>query len=154
MKLMHVSTIAEAQNEGQNKSFGGFLNLLGSGVFEQKIRRLTCRLYVVTDGWSISCEISLRWMSMGLTEAKSTMVPVMGWYHQGVLAYGRKTYNFSHIRSYLGPTFISKIHRLRNCLFIIFTHVPMCSAIAESQYCQSFQHLGTQVLHLRLRIRN
>ena len=31
---MYMSTIAEAQNEGQNKSFGGFLNLFGSGVFE------------------------------------------------------------------------------------------------------------------------
>ena len=34
------------------------------------------------DGWSISSELALRWMSLDLTDEKSTLVPVMVWCHQ------------------------------------------------------------------------
>ena len=31
------------------------------------------------DGWDISCEIALRWISLELTDDKSTLVQVMAW---------------------------------------------------------------------------
>ena len=37
---------------------------------------------LVIDGWGISCEIALRWMSLNLTDDKSTSLQVMAWCHQ------------------------------------------------------------------------
>ena len=34
------------------------------------------------DGWCISCEIALIWMSLDLNDEKSTLVQVMAWCHQ------------------------------------------------------------------------
>ena len=36
---------------------------------------------LVIDGWGISCEIALRWLSLDLTDDKSTLVQAMAWYH-------------------------------------------------------------------------
>ena len=33
----------------------------------------------VIDGWVISCELALRWMSLDLTDDKSTLVQIMAW---------------------------------------------------------------------------
>ena len=34
---------------------------------------------LVMDGWGISSEIALRWMSLDLTDDKSTLVRVVAW---------------------------------------------------------------------------
>ena len=39
------------------------------------------------DGWGISCELALRWMSLNLTDDKSTLVLVMAWCHQAISHY-------------------------------------------------------------------
>ena len=39
-------------------------------------------LILMTDGWCISCEIALRWISLDLTDGKSTLVQVMAWCRQ------------------------------------------------------------------------
>ena len=41
----------------------------------------------MTDGWGISCEIVLIWMSMDLTDDKSTLVQVMAWCRQATSHY-------------------------------------------------------------------
>ena len=41
----------------------------------------------MTDGWSISCKIALRWMPLGLTDDKSTSVQVMAWCRQATSHY-------------------------------------------------------------------
>ena len=40
------------------------------------------KLILVIDGWDISHEISSRWMSLDLTDNKSTMVQVVAWCRQ------------------------------------------------------------------------
>ena len=40
------------------------------------------KLILVIDGWGISCEIALRWMSLDLTDDKLTLVHVMAWCRQ------------------------------------------------------------------------
>ena len=35
---------------------------------------------LVINGWGISCEIALRWLSQDLTDDKSISVQVMAWY--------------------------------------------------------------------------
>ena len=47
------------------------------GVNENFIRKAILTLTLVTDGWNISCEIVPRWMSVDLTDDKSTMVQAM-----------------------------------------------------------------------------
>ena len=41
----------------------------------------------MTDGWCISCEIALMWMSMDLTDDKSTLVQVMAWCREATSLY-------------------------------------------------------------------
>ena len=41
----------------------------------------------MTDGWGISCKIALWWMSLGLTDDKSTLVQVMAWCRQATSHY-------------------------------------------------------------------
>ena len=49
------------------------------GVFSK--RRVLVVLVLQSDGWGIS-EIALRWLSVDLTNEKSTLVKVMTWWHQ------------------------------------------------------------------------
>ena len=39
------------------------------------------------DGWGISCELALRWMSLDLTDDKSTLVQVVAWCRQATSHY-------------------------------------------------------------------
>ena len=45
------------------------------------------KLSLVTDGWCVSCEIALRWISLDLTADKSTLVQVMAWCHEATSHY-------------------------------------------------------------------
>ena len=52
---------------------------LAPGKFEWNFRYLILQIISVIDGWGISCELALRWMSLSLTDDKSTLVQVMAW---------------------------------------------------------------------------
>ena len=58
------------------------VNSLASGEFEWYFRYLTFQITAVIDGWGISCELALRWMSLDLTDEKSTLFRVMAWCRQ------------------------------------------------------------------------
>ena len=45
------------------------------------------KLNLVTGSWVISCEIPLSWISLNLTDDKSTLVQVMAWCHQATSHY-------------------------------------------------------------------
>ena len=63
------------------------LNSLASGKSEWNFRSLIFQIISVVDGWGISCELTLRWMSLGLTDDKSTLVQVMAWCRQATSHY-------------------------------------------------------------------
>ena len=44
-------------------------------------------LILVIDDWCISCEIAISWMSLDLTDDKSTLVQVMAWCRQATSHY-------------------------------------------------------------------
>ena len=48
------------------------------------------KLILVIDGWGISCEIPLRWISLDLTDDWSTLVRVKAWYSQAASLYLRQ----------------------------------------------------------------
>ena len=55
------------------KSRDETFNSLATGRFEWKFRyKIISNLISVVVGWGVSCEIALRWMSLGITEGKFT----------------------------------------------------------------------------------
>ena len=64
-----------------------FINSLAPGKFEWHFRYLIFQIISVIDGWGISCELALRWMSLDLTDDKSTLVQVMAWCRQATSHY-------------------------------------------------------------------
>ena len=63
------------------------VNSLTPGRFPWKFIRINFKLSLVLNGWGVSCEISPRWMSLHLTDDKSTLVQVMAWCHQATSHY-------------------------------------------------------------------
>ena len=57
------------------------------GRFEKKMRKLIFKLILMIGGWGIFCKIVLRWMTMDLTDEKSTLVQVMAWCSQATNHY-------------------------------------------------------------------
>ena len=64
-----------------------WINSLTTGKFWWNFRYLIFQKISVIDGWGISCELALRWMSLDLTDDKSTLVQVMAWCHQATSHY-------------------------------------------------------------------
>ena len=63
------------------------VNSLAPGKFEWNFKYLILQIISVIDGWGISCELALRWMSLDLTDDKSTLVQVMAWCRQATSHY-------------------------------------------------------------------
>ena len=63
------------------------INSLAPGKFEWHFRYLISQIISVIDGWGISFELALRWMSLDLTDNKSTLVQVMDWCRQATSHY-------------------------------------------------------------------
>ena len=66
------------------------INSLAPGKFESNFRYLISQITSVIDGWGISCELALRWMSLNLTDDESTLVQVMAWCRQATSHYLRQ----------------------------------------------------------------
>ena len=65
----------------------GCLNSLAPGKFEWNFRHVIFKQISVIDGWGISCEIALIWMSLDFTDDQSTLVQVMAWCRQATSHY-------------------------------------------------------------------
>ena len=63
------------------------INLLAPGKFEWNFWSLIFQIISVIDGWGIFCELAHRWISLNLTNDKSTLVQVMAWCHQATSHY-------------------------------------------------------------------
>ena len=63
------------------------INSLAPGKFEWNFRYLIFQIISVIDGWGIPCELALRWMSLDLSDDKSTLVQVMAWCRQATSHY-------------------------------------------------------------------
>ena len=63
------------------------INSLAPGKIECNFRHIIFKHILVIDGWGISCEISLIWMSLDFTDDQSTLVQVMAWCRQAPTHY-------------------------------------------------------------------
>ena len=57
-------------------------NSLTPGRSKWNLRYIIFKLILWNAGWGTPCEIAFRWMSLDLSEDKSTLVQVMAWCHQ------------------------------------------------------------------------
>ena len=62
-------------------------NSLAPGKFEWNFRHSIFKHISVIDGWGISCEIALIWMSLGFTDDQSTLFQVIAWCRQATSHY-------------------------------------------------------------------
>ena len=62
-------------------------NSLAPGKLGWNSRHVIFKQILVIDGWGISCEIALIWMSLDFTDDQSTLVQVMAWCHQATSQY-------------------------------------------------------------------
>ena len=60
---------------------------LAPGKFEWNFRYVIFKQISVIDGWGISCEIALIWMSLDFTDDQSTLVQVRAWCRQATSHY-------------------------------------------------------------------
>ena len=60
------------------------VNPLAPGRLKQNIRWIIFKLILVIDGWGISCEIALKWLSQDRTDDKSPLVQVMATKQQAI----------------------------------------------------------------------
>ena len=63
------------------------INSLAPGKFAWNFRHVIFKQIVVIDGWGISYEIALLWMSLDFTDDQSTLVQVMAWCRQATTHY-------------------------------------------------------------------
>ena len=70
-----------------NNSTVMHINSLAPGNFEWNFRYVIFQGILVIDGWGISCEIALLWMSVDFIDDQSTLVRVMAWCRQAASHY-------------------------------------------------------------------
>ena len=67
-----------------------FINSLAPDRFEQNFRQENLKLILLNNGWGISYEGVLRWISLDFTDDKSTLVQMMVWWCQATSHYLRQ----------------------------------------------------------------
>ena len=70
-----------------NEAVEIFLNSLAPVKFEWNLRHVIFKQILVIDGWGISSEIALIWMSLDFADDQSTLVQVMAWCRQATSHY-------------------------------------------------------------------
>ena len=63
------------------------LNSLTPGKFEWNFKYVIFKCILGIDGWGLSCEISLIWMSLDFTDDQSTLAHIMAWCRQAASHY-------------------------------------------------------------------
>ena len=84
MKYVHIAAVIQFL---QLSDFSYMFNSLAAVKFEWNFRYVIFKQILVIDGWDISCEIALIWMSLDLTDDQSTSVQVMAWCRQATSHY-------------------------------------------------------------------
>ena len=90
IKLMYSFQTALHKHLTTIRFYMLFFNSLTPGKFEWNFRYAIFKRILVTDGWGISCEIALIWMSLDFAYDQSTLVQVMACCRQATSHYLRQ----------------------------------------------------------------
>ena len=104
-------------------------NSLAPRKFEWNFRYEIFKEISVIDGWSISCEIALIWMSLDFTDDQSTLVQVMTWCRQAT----------SHCLSQCWPRSLTP-HDLTTCHHALNWLLQFCMFVLWLHALLIFQH--------------
>ena len=94
---------------------------LAPGKFEWNLRYLIFKWISVIDGWGISCEIALIWMSLDWTDDQSTLVQVMAWCCQATSHYLSQCW----LRS-LSPYGVTRPQWVKYCIKLKHSNEKYC----------------------------
>ena len=128
--------------------------LIGRWELLMKFQIKIFKLIWVSDGWGITCEIALRWMTSNHTDDKSTLVQVMACCHQAtryylsqcwprsVSPYGLNREYAYHNGNVDFFTHLTKIVRLIEINFVLIWYLSQALAWTEYELSQkkSFEH--------------
>ena len=112
------------------------LNSLAPGKFEWNIRYLILQIISLIDGWGISCELALRWMSLHLTDDKSILVQVMAWCHQATSHYLSQCWPRS-----LSPYGVTRSQCVNDSCYCRMFGVRRCIHVSTGWVAESFPEL-------------
>ena len=117
-------------------------NSLSPGKFEWIFRYVIFKRILVTDGWGISCEIALIWMSLDLTDDPSALVQVMAWCRQATSHYLSQCWPRS-----LSPYGVTSPQRV-NTWGLLIGFYPLM--FEYDTYCQTsnISHTKSQILNV------
>ena len=122
------------------------VNSLAPGKFEWNFeyRYIIFKQILVIDGWGISCECALIWMSLDFTDDQSTLIQVMAWCRQAtshclsqcwprsLLPYGvtrPQWFNSWHHTQCHEQTWL----KLHHCISILYHLMPY--TVVKTWYC-------------------
>ena len=119
-------------------------NSLDPGKFEWHFRYLFVQITLVIDGTCISREISPRWMSLDLTDDKSTLVQVMAWCRQAT----------SHYLSQCWPRYLSSYGATRPQWVNLITSylTELMTTIGSERVCPVFSWKRSETLGTKLQL--
>ena len=72
--------------------FSSLFNSLAPARFDWSLGQVIFKQILLTDGWGIFCETTLRWISLDLTDDKSTLVDPDPWRHMASLDHNESTH--------------------------------------------------------------
>ena len=118
------------------------LNSLDPGRFQRNFRKVIFHLFLVIDGWSISCKIVLKWMPMEFTDGKLTLVQVMAWCRQATSHYLRQCWPWS-----LSPYGVIRLQWVKAWLLTLNVRRPSYLGLTRSISCLLMPWLLTSPGH-------
>ena len=117
--------------------YSSWVNSLAPGKFEWNFRYVIFKWVSVIDGWCISCDIDLIWMSLDFNDEQSTLVQVMAWCRQApshylnqcwrrsLLPYGVTRPQWVKVRHACGPGSLY-FHAVCSCCCCIWHQATAC----------------------------
>ena len=102
-------------------------------------RHVSFKQILVIDGWGISCEIALIWMSVDFTDDQSTLVQVMTWCRQAT-----SHYLSQYWARFLSPHGITRPHWVK---VLDVKGQPFCSCLTQgvknNKFCMILVIIGS-----------
>ena len=120
------------------------INSLDPGKSEWNFRYVICKRFLVIDGWGISCEIALIWMSLDFTDDQSTLFQVMAWCCQATSHYLSQCWPRS--LSPYGVTRPQWVDSLNTGKFNLDFKFPISKHILLNDYSNSFYNVITHTI--------
>ena len=124
------------------------INSLASGKFEWNFRHVIFKQILVIDGYGISCEIALIWMSLDFTDEQSTLLQVMAWCHQATSHYLSHCWSLS-IYGVTRPQWVL-INTVYSKIFLIFCNFSTLKWYRSSESWWMISHMISAMIFLQL----